>query len=171
MAIDLCTGCGRDRHGAAAAPPGARASSRADVDERAVANARANGVEAYAGDLFAPLPADSRPRDVVVARRALRPDAALALLQRDTFTFETPLAYDGGADGTDMLRRVLAEAPRASSRRRRAPARARRRAGRTRSPTISARLGYADVAVLRDEDGDVRGIEATLVRDAGSSGM
>ena len=36
----------------------------------------------------------------------------LALLQRDTLTFESPLSYDGGRDGTALLRRVLADSPR-----------------------------------------------------------
>src|SRR3954447_21225901 len=51
--IDLCTGSG------AVAKVLQRKAARVvacDLDPRAVANARANGVEAYAGDLFAPLP-------------------------------------------------------------------------------------------------------------------
>ena len=40
------------------------------------------------------------------------PTPALALLQRDTLTFESPRSYDGGPDGTDILRRVLTESPR-----------------------------------------------------------
>ena len=38
-----------------------------DIDEGAVACAIANGVEAYRGDLFAPLPIELGPADVVVA--------------------------------------------------------------------------------------------------------
>ena len=83
----------------------------ADLDPNAVANARANGVEAYAGDLFAPLPADLGPADVIVAVVPYVPRRALPLLQRDTFRFETALAYDGGEEGLDILIRVLEEAP------------------------------------------------------------
>ena len=35
----------------------------------------------------------------------------MPLLQRDTLAFESPLAYDGGPDGTRILRRILAGAP------------------------------------------------------------
>ncbi len=37
---------------------------------------------------------------------------ALSLLPRDTFAFESPLSYDGGNDGTEILRRVLTESAR-----------------------------------------------------------
>jgi len=40
------------------------------------------------------------------------PTNSLELLPHDTFAFESTLAYDGGFDGTDVLLRVLAEAPR-----------------------------------------------------------
>jgi release factor glutamine methyltransferase len=36
----------------------------------------------------------------------------LAFLPRDTFTFESTLAYDGGDQGTEVLRRVIAQSPR-----------------------------------------------------------
>ena len=42
------------------------------------------------------------------------PTSALPLLPRDTFTFESPLSYDGGTDGTQILRRVLSDSPRFS---------------------------------------------------------
>jgi len=72
-----------------------------DSDGRAVTCARANGVEAYCGDLFAPLPGALDGRvDLVVAVAPYVPTSALALLQRDTLTFESPLSYDGGPDGT-----------------------------------------------------------------------
>ena len=91
-----------------------RGSVATDMDQRAVACARANGVEAYCGDLFAPVArAASRGRSTwSSAVVPYVPTPALALLQRDTLTFESPLSYDGGPDGTDILRRVLAESPR-----------------------------------------------------------
>jgi release factor glutamine methyltransferase len=141
--------------------PGARVVA-SDLDERAVACATANGVEVYLGDLFATLPRTIGGQvDVVVAVAPYVPTPALPLLQRDTFAFESPLAYDGGHDGTDVLRRVLVDAPRFL-----------RRGGSLllelgggQDAELQAdlvRLGYVDVSVLRDEEGDVRGIDATL---------
>ena len=90
------------------------------------------------------------------------PTGDLPLLQRDTFTFESTLSYDGGPDGADVLRRVLAES-----------ARWLRRGGALllelgggQADLLAddlARLGYVGISVVVDEEGDVRGIEATLV--------
>ena len=110
VAIDLCTGCGALAATLRARRPGARVVGT-DLDPNSVENARANGVEAYAGDLFAPVPADLGQADVIVAVVPYVPRRALPLLQRDTFRFETALAYDGGEEGLDILLRVLEEAP------------------------------------------------------------
>jgi release factor glutamine methyltransferase len=161
VAADLCTGSGAIAATLQVQRPRARVVA-SDLDERAVACARANGVEAYQGDLFAPLPGELQGGvDVVVAVVPYVPTPELPLLQRDTFSFETPLAYDGGPDGADVLRRVIAEAPAFLH-----------RAGALLLEVGGAqpellrdhlhRHGFADVAVLRDEDGDVRGLEATL---------
>ena len=96
----------------AARRPGARVVA-SDVDARAVACAVANGVEAVTGDLFAPLPPELERRvDVVVGVVPYVPTPELGLLQRDTLAFESARSYDGGPDGTAVLRRALAEAPR-----------------------------------------------------------
>ena len=111
-AIDLCTGAGAIAATLAARRPAARVVA-SDVDARAVACALANGVEAFAGDLFAPLPRDLEGRvDVVAGVVPYVPTPELRLLQRDTLAFESPRSYDGGPDGTALLRRALAEAPR-----------------------------------------------------------
>jgi release factor glutamine methyltransferase len=162
-AIDLCTGSGAIARTLMAARPGARVVA-SDLDERAVACAKANGVEAYRGDLLAPLPRSLEGRvDVVVGVVPYVPTTELSLLQRDTFTFESPLAYDGGDDGTQILRRVLADSPRFL---RRGGALLLELGGDEADALRDdlARLGYVDVAVLADEDGDVRGVEATLGR-------
>jgi release factor glutamine methyltransferase len=133
-----------------------------DIDERAVACAAANGVEVYRGDLFAPLPHTLEGRvDVVAGVVPYVPTPALPLLQRDTFAFESPLSYDGGQDGTDILRRVLRDSPRFL---RRGGALLLELGGRQADALRDDLdfLGYVDVSVLIDEDGDVRGIEATL---------
>ncbi|WP_187368926.1 methyltransferase [Baekduia soli] len=160
-AIDLCTGAGAVARTLTDRRPGARVVA-CDVDERAVACARSNGVDALHGDLFDALPAALLgTADVVVAVVPYVPTPELALLQRDTFTFESARSYDGGADGTDVLRRVLAGAPRFL---RRGGALLLELGGDQADILAGdlARLGYADVVVLADEDGDVRGIEATL---------
>jgi release factor glutamine methyltransferase len=160
-AIDLCTGAGAIARSLIAVRPGARVVA-SDVDERAVACARANGVEVYRGDLFAPLPRTlDGGVDVVVGVVPYVPTPELALLQRDTFAFESPLAYDGGPDGTDILRRVLTESPRFLRR----GGALLLELGGAQADALGddlARLGYVDVKVLRDEEGDVRGIEATI---------
>jgi release factor glutamine methyltransferase len=162
-AIDLCTGAGAIAKTLTARRPGARVLA-SDLDERAVACASANGVEAYHGDLFAPFPpALERRVDVVVGVVPYVPTPELALLQRDTLTFESTLPYDGGADGTDVLRRVVADGPRFL----RPGGALLLELGAEQPEALGAdlaRLGYPDVIVLRDEDGDVRGIEATLTR-------
>jgi release factor glutamine methyltransferase len=161
VAVDLCTGSGAIARVLHANRPHAQVLA-SDVDERAVACATANGVEAYRGDLFAPVPRSIAGRvDVIVAVVPYVPTPDLPLLQRDTFTFETPLAYDGGRDGADVLRRVLTEAPRFL----RPGGALLLELGGGQAGTLAgdlARLGYSGVSVLADEDGDVRGIEATL---------
>jgi release factor glutamine methyltransferase len=149
-AIDLCTGSGAIAKVLKTRRPAARVLA-SDLDERAVACARANGVDARQGDLFAPLPPTRA--DVVVAVVPYVPTPELSLLQRDTFTFEEPLAYDGGPDGTAILRRVIAEAPGFL-----------RPGGRLLlelGGDQAENLGV-DGEILTDEDGDVSGIELTL---------
>jgi release factor glutamine methyltransferase len=163
VAVDVCTGSGAIARVMAEHRPEARIVG-ADIDEAAVACARSNGVEAYAGDLFDPIPGELRGAvDVVTAVVPYVPTDELWLLQRDTFTFETPLAYDGGRDGADLLRRVLAEAP---SFLRPGGALLMGLGGKQHellAPELD-RFGYRDVHVLRDEEDDVRGIEATSTR-------
>ena len=161
VAIDLCTGSGAIARTLMANRPGARVVA-SDIDERSVACAAANGVEVYRGDLFAPLPSGLAGRvDVVVGVVPYVPTSALPLLQRDTFAFESTLSYDGGLDGTDVLRRVLRESPRFL---RRGGALLLELGGEQADALRDdlARLGYVDVSVLCDQDGDVRGIEATF---------
>jgi release factor glutamine methyltransferase len=143
-----------------AAKPAARIVAT-DSDRRAVDCAQANGVEAYQGDLFAAVPDSFRgATDVVVAVVPYVPSTDFHLLPRDTLRFEEASHYDGGPDGTDILRRVLSGAP-----------------GFLRPggavflelggdqaevlrPTLES-LGYAAVRIWSDEDGDPRGLEAT----------
>jgi len=161
LAIDVCTGAGAIAKTLVARRPGARVVAT-DVDERAVACARRNGVDAHRGDLLAPLPRALEGRvDVVVGVVPYVPTPDLPLLQRDTLTFESTLSYDGGEDGTALLRRVVAE----SARFLRPGGGLLLELGGPQADALRddlARLHYVDVGVLRDEEGDIRGIETTL---------
>jgi release factor glutamine methyltransferase len=159
IAVDVCTGSGAVAAVLADRRPGATVLAT-DVDERAVACARANGIDARAGDLFGPLPAALRGRvDVVSAVVPYVPTRELRSLQRDTFAFESALAYDGGPDGTAVLRRALAGAAAVL----RAGGAALLELGGDQAGLLEPeldRLGFAAASVLADSDGDVRGIEA-----------
>ncbi len=156
VAVDVCTGSG-----ALAVVLAARASHvyATDVSPAAVACARSNGVDAYEGDLLAPLPRGLSV-GLVCGVVPYVPTGELSLLQRDTFTFETPLSYDGGPDGCALLRRALSGAARVLQ-----PGGALLlELGGDEAALIADDLeyaGYVEVAVLTDEDGDVRAVEAT----------
>jgi release factor glutamine methyltransferase len=160
-AIDLCTGSGAIAAALAVRRPGAHIVAT-DSEPTAVACARGNGVDALLGDLFGPVPSDWRNRtDVVVAVVPYVPTRALSLLPRDTLAFETAAHYDGGVEGTALLGRVLAEAPRYL----RPGGALVLELGGDQAKAMTAameRLGYAEIETWCDEDGDVRGIEGIL---------
>ena len=161
VAIDLCTGSGAIARVLQTHRPGARIYAT-EIDGTAAACAVTNGVDVYRGDLFAPLPGGlSRHVDVVVGVVPYVPTQELAFLQRDTFTFESPLSYDGGPDGTLILRRVLTE----SLSFLRPGGALLLELGGDQAETLRGDLeglGYFGITVLVDEDGDARGIEATI---------
>ncbi|WNV89076.1 putative protein N(5)-glutamine methyltransferase [Umezawaea sp. Da 62-37] len=87
----------------------------ADVDPAAVACARRNipGDRVHEGDLYAPLPADLRGRiDVLVCNAPYVPTDAIGMMPPEARDYEPLVALDGGADGTDVQRRVAADAVR-----------------------------------------------------------
>ena len=160
-AIDLCTGSGAIAAAVGAARPGARIVAT-DSDERAVACARANGVEAWRGDLFAPLPASLRAAtDVVVSVVPYVPSAELHLLPRDTLAFEDASHYDGGPAGLALLRQVVTEAPAYL----RPGGALLVELGGDQADLLRPVLdgsGFGSVETWSDEDGDLRGLEATF---------
>jgi release factor glutamine methyltransferase len=115
IVVDLC--CGSGALGAAlAAAVGPLELHAVDLDPVAVRCAKRNlagcGGVAYVGDLYAPLPPTLRGRvDVLLASPPYVPSDAIRLLPPEARDFEPALALDGGADGLDVLRRVVAEAP------------------------------------------------------------
>lgn len=160
VAVDLCTGSGAIAAVLAHHRPEAQVVAT-DNDVRAVKCARANGVAAYHGDLFAPLPTVLQARvDVVVAVVPYVPTAEMAFLPRDTFTHESPAAYDGGPDGMALLRRSLRE----SLPFLRAGGALLLELGGDQAALLTGDLqegGFGDITVLVDDEGDPRGVEAT----------
>jgi release factor glutamine methyltransferase len=113
-ALDLGTGSGALAIALALGRPGARVTA-VDLSPGALEVARANAealgaaVTFLAGDLYQPLPADARFQ-VIVSNPPYVPSGELPGLQREVRR-EPLLALDGGADGLDLLRRVVAGAP------------------------------------------------------------
>jgi release factor glutamine methyltransferase len=155
-AVDLCTGCGAVAAALQALDPTASIVG-IDVDLAAAAYARRNGVRAIVGDLDGATRAGSF--HLVTAVAPYVPTDELRFLPRDVQRFEPTAALDGGADGLDVVRRVV------------------RAAGRLLSPggwlvteiggeqdvalvPILDRQGFADVVAWRDEDGAPRGLMA-----------
>ena len=115
VVVDLC--CGSGAVGAALGAALDRVELYAvDLDPAAVRCARRNlaaaGGQAYVGDLYEPLPAALRGRvDILVANAPYVPTEAVGLLPPEARIHEPRVALDGGADGLDVLRRVIAAAP------------------------------------------------------------
>jgi release factor glutamine methyltransferase len=113
VAVDVC--CGSGAVGAALRAASSAADVHAvDIDPVAVRCARANlaGAAVYEGDLFGPLPGRLRGRvDVVTANAPYVPSDAFDLLPPEAREHEPRAALDGGADGLEIARRIVAEAP------------------------------------------------------------
>jgi release factor glutamine methyltransferase len=113
-ALDLGTGSGALAIALALGRPGA-AVTAVELSPGALEVARANAaalcaaVTFLAGDLYQPVEPGLR-FDVIVSNPPYVPTAELAGLQREVQR-EPRLALDGGADGLDLLRRVVAGAP------------------------------------------------------------
>jgi release factor glutamine methyltransferase len=150
IAVDACCGCGAIAAVLAVARPDARVRAY-DIDPRAVACARENGVDAHAEQGAWPL---VRAVDLVVAVAPYVPTDELRLLHRDTLAFESALAYDGGADGLDVVRQVVGEAERLL----RPGGALILELGRGQPEALGLDWPYE---LLHDEDGDVRGLVAT----------
>jgi len=115
VVVDLCCGSGALGVAVASVVDGVELHA-ADVDPAAVACARTNvgrvGGRAYVGDLYAALPPSLRGRiDLLLANVPYVPSAAIALMPPEARLHEARVALDGGPDGLDVARRVIAGAP------------------------------------------------------------
>ncbi len=115
VVVDLCCGTGALGVALAAELDGIELHA-ADVDPAAVRCARRNvrpvGGHVYEGDLFEPLPAALRGRvGVLLSNVPYVPTGEIELLPAEAREYEARVALDGGGDGLDVLRRVVADAP------------------------------------------------------------
>ena len=157
VALDLCTGAGAVAAYLGRAVPDAQVIG-IDCDPSAARCARDNGVTAVVGDLAA---AVQRPQsvDMVTAVAPYVPTSALPLLPADARRHEPRIAFDGGPDGLDVVRRVVDDATRVL----RPGGWLMVEIGGTQDEALAPELGaggFAGVTAWRDADGDLRGMAA-----------
>lgn len=116
VVVDLC--CGSGAVGAAVAELVGEVELHAvDIDPVAVRCARRNlagaSARVYEGDLYRPLPAALRGRvEVLLANAPYVPTGSIGLMPPEAREHEPKVALDGGVDGLDVARRVIAQARR-----------------------------------------------------------
>lgn len=114
VVLDMC--CGSGAAGVAlAAGLDAVELYAADIDPAAVRCARGNlaaaGGQVFEGDLYAPLPPALRGRvDILTANAPYVPTDAIGMMPPEARLHEARVALDGGADGLDVQRRLIAVA-------------------------------------------------------------
>jgi ribosomal protein L3 glutamine methyltransferase len=114
-AVDICTGSGCLAVLAAQFFPNAEVDA-VDLSPDALEVAKLNLVEhqvegqvtLHQGDLFAPL--ENRTYDLIITNPPYVDHEAMAGFPEE-FRAEPAMAFDGGVDGLDLVRRLLAEAP------------------------------------------------------------
>lgn len=156
-AVDLCTGAGAVAAHLMAQVPTATVIG-IDVDVRAAACARRNGVLTAVADLDGPI-RRHEGFDVVTAVAPYVPTGELRLLPADVQRYEPRLALDGGADGLDLVHRVIAAARRVLHPGGWLLIEVGGDQDETLTPTLAA-TGFDRITPWWDEDGDLRGIAA-----------
>lgn len=159
-AAELCTGSGAIAMHLARARPSA-AVVATDLDPRAVACARSNGVTAAVADMDRGL--SSHAFDVVCAVTPYVPTGALRLLAADVMRYEPIVALDGGPDGLDVVRRLVAGAVRLL----RSGGWLLTEIGGDQDELVGPMLlgaGFDRMTFWRDGDGDLRGVAGRFDR-------
>jgi release factor glutamine methyltransferase len=114
VVLDLCCGIGALGLAVRARLGDAELHST-DLDPAEVRCARRNvgsNGSVYEGDLYAALPDSLRGRvELLVANAPYVPSGELRLMPPEAREHEHPVALDGGADGLEIHRRAIAEAP------------------------------------------------------------
>ena len=113
---DIGTGTGAIAHSTLHYTEGTRADA-VDISPAAAAVARENAetlglterIAVHVGDLLAPLA--GRRYDMILSNPPYIPTADIAGLMPDVRSYEPHLALDGGTDGLNIYRRLMAEAP------------------------------------------------------------
>lgn len=114
--LDLCTGSGCVGVAIAHHAPTASVTAsdlNPEACQLAIENRQRIGVAmtVYHGDLFAALPASLEAFDVIVANPPYVEEGAWNSLAPDITAYEDPKALLAGADGLDLVRRIVATAP------------------------------------------------------------
>jgi release factor glutamine methyltransferase len=114
VVVDLCCGSGAVGAALAALVPGIEVHT-SDVDPAAVRCAGLNvvpvGGVVHEGDLYSALPARLRGHVEILAVNApYVPTAAISSMPHEARVHEPRVSLDGGPDGLDIQRRVIAEA-------------------------------------------------------------
>ena len=159
-AADLCTGSGAIAVHLTASAPHAFVVG-VDIDRRAAACARRNGVVVVLGDLGSAL--GDRRFDLVTAIAPYVPTPALAFLPADVRRYEPEGALDGGPDGLDVVRRVVTCAGRLL----RAGGWLVVELGGDQDRLVDTTLrsaGFDRIATWHDSEGDLRGLAAQWTR-------
>ena len=116
VVLDLCTGSGCIALSIASECPGATVFAT-DISALAIEIAAENtarlglsdAVTTLTGDLFSALPPEARQAlDVVISNPPYVPSADVPQLPAEVAGFEPRLALDGGPDGLEVFRRILA---------------------------------------------------------------
>lgn len=112
VVVDLCCGSGAVAAALAAELPDAKIFA-SDVDPVSVGCARRNlpASHVFEGDLYSALPDWLEGNvNILVANAPYVPTEAIGMMPPEARLFENPLALDGGPDGLDVQRRVIAGA-------------------------------------------------------------
>ena len=162
---DLCTGSGAIAVALASQLPAATFVAT-DTSDAALSVAKRNveqlgygdRIDCRLGDLAEPL--GSETFDLVTANPPYIPSADVDQLDRNVRDFEPRAALDGGADGFDLHRRLLAEAPAVLAADGRLYVEMQFDQG-DRLKALATEASWRDVRVLADLEGRDRVLEAT----------